>query len=139
MSEAKTKPTGISVDDFIASVPDERKREDAIAIARIMQEITGEPPAMWGPSIVGFGSYHYKYETARDGFMRIAGFPPRKAALTIYLMGEIESREELLGQLGKHTTGKGCLYIKRLSDVDSEVLRQLIATSVEYFSQQQSQ
>jgi len=138
MSEAKTKPTNVSFDDFIAAVPDERKREDAIVLARMMQEITGESPTMWGPSIVGFGSYHYKYESGREGDMPIVSFSPRKAALTVYLMGEIERREELIATLGKHTIGKGCLYIKTLSDVDQEVLRQLITSTFQYMRQQHS-
>lgn len=128
---AKTTPTNISPADFLATVEDEKKRADAEQILQMMQEITNEPPVMWGPSIIGFGSYHYKYASGREGDWMLTGFSPRKTALTVYLMGGVERNEELLAKLGKYKNGKSCLYIKRLSDVDLEVLRDLITVSVQ--------
>jgi hypothetical protein len=131
MAEAKTKPTKLSVDKFIESQPDEQVRADCAVIAKLMSEATGEQPKMWGTSIVGFGSYHYKYATGREGDMPIVGFSPRKQNLTLYvLMYGFEEQADLLKKLGKHTTGKGCLYIKRLSDVDLPTLKKLIKASV---------
>ena len=130
MAELKTKPTDVNVEHFLAAVPDERKRQDARVLLTLMQELTGEAPRMWGPSIVGFGSYHYVYESGREGDWMRTGFSPRKTALTLYLMGGVGRYAELLSQLGKHKTGKSCLYIKRLSDVDMDILRQLIAQSL---------
>jgi hypothetical protein len=128
MAENKTKPTKVSVASYIAALPDEAKRADAKALVKMMQGATGEKPAMWGPSIVGFGSIHYVYESGREGDMPLIGFSPRKPALVIY--GVARTSEALLGKLGKHTTGKGCLYIKRLSDVDGSVLKAMIVKSV---------
>src|SRR4051794_13596946 len=119
MAENKTKPTAVSVPAFIDGLTDETKRADAKALVKIMQNATGEKPKMWGPSIIGFGSYHYKYETGREGDMPLAGFSPRKAATVVYgLMGD--DSEALRAKLGKHTTGGGCLYIKKLADVDQK-------------------
>jgi hypothetical protein len=129
MPENKTKATPASVSEFIAAIGDENKRADAKALAKIMQSATGEKPKLWGPSIIGFGSHHYKYESGREGDMPLAGFSPRKAAMVLYGMG-FEGAEKLLGKLGKHTTGKGCLYIKKLADVDRKVLEELVAKSV---------
>src|SRR5919106_532368 len=124
MAENKTKPTSQDVSRFLDSVPDERRREDAKTLCRTMQQITGEPPVLWGPSIVGFGSYHYRYESGREGDAPLAGFSPRKANLVVYLVGGVEDRyPKLLEQLGPHKTGKGCLYLKRLDDVDHAALR----------------
>jgi Domain of unknown function (DU1801) len=129
MPENKTKATTASASEFIAAIGDENKRADAKALAKIMQSATGEKPKLWGPSIIGFGSHHYKYESGREGDMPLAGFSPRKAAMVLYGMG-FEGAEKLLGKLGKHTTGKGCLYIKKLADVDRKVLEELVAKSV---------
>lgn len=130
MAEAKTKPTKASVDKFIKSQPDAQVRADCAVLSKLMTEATGEKPEMWGPSIVGFGSYHYKYATGREGDMPIIGFSPRKQALTLYLWMYGPEQQDLLKKLGKHNTGKWCLYIKRLSDVDLPTLKKLIKASV---------
>jgi Domain of unknown function (DU1801) len=130
MAENKTKPTAESAESFLAKVPDAAKRADAQAIVEMMERATGETATMWGPSIVGFGQYHYTYDSGRQGDMPIVGFSPRKAATVFYLNSGAPGREELLARLGKHTTGKGCLYIKKLADVDREVLERLIVESV---------
>ena len=132
MSDLKTKPTDASVDAFIDAIDDERKREDARAVAALMAEITGAPARMWGASIVGFGSYHYRYASGREGDFMETGFSPRKRALTLYIMAGFSAYEDLLARLGKFSTGKSCLYIKRLADVDEAVLRQLVQRSVAY-------
>ena len=130
MADNKTKPTKLSATAFIDTLTDETRRRDAKVLVKLMQSATGEKPKMWGPSIVGFGSYHYRYDSGREGDMPLAGFSPRKAATVLYgLMGSDES-EALLAKLGKHTTGKGCLYIKKLADVDRKVLETLIVKSV---------
>lgn len=130
MAENKTKPTSVSVDSFIDQLADEAKRADAKALVKLMRELTGEPPKMWGPSIIGFGTYHYKYDSGREGDMPVAGFSPRKAAIVIYIMTGASGSEALLTKLGKHTIGKSCLYIKKLADVDQEVLKTLIVRSI---------
>jgi hypothetical protein len=130
MADNKTKPTKVSVAAFIDALTDQTSRADAKALVKLMQSATGEKPKMWGPSIIGFGSYHYTYETGREGDMPLAGFSPRKAAIVLYGMMRSGEAEALLGKLGKHTTGKGCLYIKRLADVDRKVLETLVARSV---------
>ncbi len=132
MSDMKTQPTAASVDVFLDAVEDERKREDARTVAAMMAEITGAPAQMWGSSIVGFGSYHYRYESGREGDFMETGFSPRQRALTLYIMAGFSEYGDLLAKLGKHTTGKSCLYVKRLSDVDQDVLRQLVERSVQY-------
>jgi hypothetical protein len=130
MAENKTKPTQVSVSAFIDGLTDETRRADAKALVKLMQSATREKPKMWGPSIVGFGSYHYNYESGREGDMPLAGFSPRKAATVLYgILGFSES-EALRAGLGKHTTGKGCVYIKKLADVDLKVLETLILKSV---------
>lgn len=131
MTEPKTKPTDASVQEFLGSVDNDRRREDGFALLEMMREVTGEEPRMWGPSIVGFGSYHYKYQSGREGDTIVAGFSPRKQNLTLYLTGGLDEYGELLGRLGKHKTGKGCLYINKLQDVDLNTLRELIRQSVE--------
>jgi hypothetical protein len=129
MAANKTKATKVSVSKFIDAITDETRRADAKALVKLMKSATGEEPTMWGPSIVGFGSYHYKYESGREGDMPLAGFSPRKPATVLY--GLIDSRsDDLRAKLGKHTTGKGCLYIKKLADVDQEVLQRLIVNCV---------
>jgi hypothetical protein len=130
MGDNKTKPTELSVAAFVDALPDQTRRADAKALVKLMQSATGERPKMWGPSIIGFGSYHYTYESGREGDMPLAGFSPRKAATVLYgLMGSGDS-EALLARLGKHTTGKGCLYIRKLADVDQAVLETLVAQAV---------
>ncbi len=126
MAELKTRKTGASVDEFLATVDDERRRADAEAVCELMTEATGTAPAMWGTGIVGFGSYHYKYPSGQEADWPAVGFSPRKAALTIYLAEGLEPHTGLLARLGPHKTGKGCLYLKRLSDVDTSVLRELV-------------
>ncbi len=130
MSELKTKPTNASVEKFLNQVADETRREDCFKVAKMMEEITGEKPKMWGPSIVGFGSYHYKYASGQEGDWPIAAFSPRKQDLTLYLLPGFQEHADLMEKLGKHSTGKSCLYIKRLSDVHAPTLKKLIRESV---------
>ena len=130
MAENKTQPTALSVAVFIKSKVDETRRADAEALVRLMQAATGEKPKMWGPSIIGFGSYHYTYESGREGDMPLAGFSPRKAATVFYITTGFSESEALLGKLGKYTSGKSCLYIKKLADVDRKVLEALVVKSV---------
>jgi nucleoid DNA-binding protein len=129
-AELKTKPTAESVADFLNRISDEERRADCFAVAKMMQEITGEKPKMWGTSIVGFGSFHFKYASGREGDWLVTGFSPRKKDLTLYLMMGFEQHGELMKQLGKHSTGKSCLYIKRLSDIHVPTLKKLIKVSV---------
>jgi hypothetical protein len=125
------RPTGASVGEFLARVPDDRRREDAHRLCAMMQEITGEPPAMWGSSIIGFGSYHYRYPSGHEGDSALASFAPRRQHLVIYLVGDFTGRyQSVLARLGPHKTGNGCLYLKRLDDVDYDALRELIDRSV---------
>lgn len=131
MAEAKTKPTKDSVKDFLGKVADEKRRQDCRVILDLMSDVTQAKPEMWGPSIIGFGRYRYKYESGREGESMITGFSPRKSDLTLYIMGGFEALPDLMKRLGKHRTGKACLYIKRLDDVDLSVLRELVAKSVE--------
>jgi hypothetical protein len=130
MAEAKTKPTNESVEDFLNRIPEAERREDCFAVAKMMEEITGEKPKMWGPSIVGFGSYSYKYASGHEGDWPIAAFSPRKSYLTVHLMMGFEKHTELMEKLGKHSHAKSCLYIKRLSDIHVPTLKKLIKTSV---------
>jgi len=130
MAELKTKPNDQSVDDFLQAVPDERKRRDSHAILEIMKRATGEEPKMWGNSIVGFGTRHYRYASGREGDWFITGFSPRKQNLTLYLTYALERYEALLKKLGKYKTGKGCLYVNKLDDVDMSVLEELITQAV---------
>ena len=129
-AEAKTKPTKVKVSDFLNKVSDATRREDCFAVAKMMEDITGEKPQMWGPSIVGFGTWHYKYASGHEGDWPVAAFSPRKQDLTLYLMPGFENRGELMSKLGKHKTGKSCLYIKRLSDIHIPTLKKLIKASV---------
>jgi hypothetical protein len=127
----KTHPTGEDAEAFIAAVPDEARRADARTLAGLLADWTGEPAVMWGTSIVGFGSYRYRYESGHEGTAALVGFSPRKANLVLYLVGGVEDRyPKLLDRLGPHKTGKGCLYLKRLEDVDREVLRELVERTV---------
>jgi hypothetical protein len=130
MADNKTRPTKLSVAAFIDALTDETRRADAKALVKLMQSATGEKPKMWGPSIVGFGSYHYTLESGREGDMPLAGFSPRKAATVLYGIAGFSDSEALLADLGKHTTGKSCLYIKKLADVDQKVLEALVVRSV---------
>lgn len=130
MAELKTRPTSGDVGAFLDSVPDPQRREDAKALCAMMERISGEPARMWGPSMVGFGSYCYRYESGREGEWLRTGFSPRANALTVYLMDGLDRHQTFLDRLGKHKTGKSCLYIKRLSDVDLSVLETLIRDSV---------
>src|ERR1041384_1097486 len=130
MAEQKTKPTDASVEDFLNRIPDAERREDCFAVAKMMEEITGERPVMWGPSIVGFGTYHYKYASGREGDWPISGFSPRKKDLTLYIMVGFEKYPELMEKLGKHSHSKSCLYIKRLSDIHLPTLKKLIKISI---------
>jgi hypothetical protein len=130
MAELKTKRTKESVDDFIDRAVDEPRRQDCRMLTEWLEAAVGAPPRMWGASIVGFGDHHYKYSSGREGDSFVAGFAARKADLTLYLPGDLETHAALLSALGKHRTGKSCLYIKRLSDVDGAVLRRLIAATV---------
>ena len=129
MAEMKTKPTGQSVAEFLNEVSDEERRADCFQVAKIMEEITGEKPKMWGPSIVGFGSYHYKYASGREGDWPVTGFSPRKKDLTLYIMMGFAKHGELMEKLGKHSAAKSCLYIKRLSDIHVPTLKKLIKES----------
>jgi hypothetical protein len=132
MAELKTKVNDASVDKFIQSVKDETTRADCYKIIEIMSKATKAEPKMWGASIVGFGSYRYKYASGREGDWMLVGFSPRKQNLTLYIMSGFEEYDSLLKKLGKHSTGKSCLYIKRLADVDMKVLRELVTRSVKH-------
>ncbi|TAE30966.1 MAG: DUF1801 domain-containing protein [Candidatus Kapaibacterium sp.] len=137
-AENKTKATEISVDAFLQASTDGQQRDDSIALVKLMEKATGFSPKMWGASIVGFGSYHYKYKSGREGDMPSVSFSPRSKNITLYLglsSEHCENLDELLAKLGKHTTGKGCLYINSLADVDTRVLETIIAKSAERFSE----
>ena len=130
MAELKTKPTKASVKTFIAKVDGEQRRRDCKVIIDLMTEVTQAKAEMWGPSIVGFGRYHYKYESGREAEWPVTGFSPRKTDLTLYIIGGFDAVPELMKRLGKYKTSKGCLYIRKLDDVDLDVLRKLVAQSV---------
>lgn len=135
MSDLKTKPTEVSVIEFLDAVENDRRREDGFAMLKLMKEVTGMKPKMWGASIIGFGSYHYVYESGREGDWPITGFSPRKQNLTVYIMPGFDRYDDLMGKLGKHKTGKSCLYINKLDDVDKDVLRELVELSVKYMQE----
>lgn len=135
MSELKTQENDASVDVFLNSVEDEKKRAACFKVREIMEEITGEEARMWGDNIVGFGRYRYKYASGREGDWMLTGFAPRKRNLTLYIMDGFDGYDALLSQLGKYKTGKSCLYINKLEDVDLEVLRVLIEQSVQHMRQ----
>ena len=132
MAENKTKPNKVSVTAFIKGIEDEQMRRDARKVATMMREATGSRARMWGANIVGFGEYHYRYASGREGDFMITGFSPRKQALTLYVIPGFKHFESLMSKLGKYKTGKSCLYIRRLSDVDEQVLKRLIVGSVKY-------
>jgi uncharacterized protein YdhG (YjbR/CyaY superfamily) len=129
-AELKTKPNKASVEKFLNSIKDEKKREDSFEILKLMKQITKAEPEMWGSSIISFGNYHYKYASGREGDWFLTGFSPRKQSLTLYLMTYLEKNKDILKKLGKYKTGKGCLYINKLEDVDMKVLKELITTSI---------
>ena len=126
MAELKTKQTDASAHDFVAAIPDPARRRDCTELLRVMEEVTGEPPRMWGASIVGFGSYDYRYASGRTGTWFRAGFSPRKRALTLYLMLDLDAHAERLEALGRHKRGKSCVYIRGLADIDLEVFKGLV-------------
>jgi hypothetical protein len=132
MKENKTKPTQESVRDFLDGVSEEARRKDCYTILELMQEVSGEEPKMWGSSIVGFGNYHYKYASGREGDSLITGFSPRKRDLTLYITSGFDDFDELMSRLGKYKTGKACLYIKKVEDIDLPTLKELVSRSVEH-------
>lgn len=134
MAELKTQSNDQSVEAFLNTVANEKKREDSFAILKLMQEVTGAEPRLWGSSIVGFGDYHYKYESGREGDWFVTGFSPRKQNLTLYIMAGFDNYDQLLSRLGKYKTGKSCLYINKLDDVDLDVLKELVAQSAAHMN-----
>ena len=132
MAKLKTRPSEVDPRAFVEAVEHPKRREDGLVLLDLMQEITGEKPQMWGPSIIGFGSYHYVYDSGREGDWMLTGFSPRKSAMTLYIMGGYKEHESLMKKLGKHKTGKSCLYINKLEDVDMAVLKRLIKQSTAY-------
>ncbi|MBT8078769.1 MAG: DUF1801 domain-containing protein [Gammaproteobacteria bacterium] len=126
MAENKTKPTSASVDDFIAGIDNRRRQADALTALQLYKDVTGLPPVMWGPSIIGFGSLHYAYESGREGIMPAAAFSPRKANMTFYVGDKFEGAKALYARLGKHKKSVACLYVNKLDDVDLEVLREIV-------------
>ncbi|MFL7870001.1 MAG: DUF1801 domain-containing protein [Anaerolineales bacterium] len=132
MAELKTKRNKGDVEAFLNNVADEGKRQDSFTLLELMTKVTDKEPEMWGDSIIGFGSYHYKYASGREGDWFLTGFSPRKQNLTLYIMAGFDEYEQLLGKLGKHSTGKSCLYIKKIEDVDLDVLKELVKRSVEH-------
>jgi len=140
MAENKTKQTEANVDDFLKGVADERKKSDSYKLIEIMSAITGEGPKMWGPSIIGFGKYHYKYDSGHEGDFMLVGFSPRKQSISVYLMAGFDGSDDshfgkILSGLGKFKTGKGCLYIKKLDDVNVDGLKELIIISVNFLKE----
>ncbi len=130
MAENKTQPTDADVEAFLAAVSDERRRDDARAVIALMESVTGAPPVLWGTAIIGFGSQHYKGKSGREGEWMVVGVSPRKAALTLYGVYDDDApADPLYDELGPHTTGKGCLYLKRLADVDRSVLESLVRSA----------
>jgi len=136
MAKTKTAKTGKDPISFINAISDETKRDDSMELVRLMSDITGEEPYMYGPTIVGFGNYHYKYESGHEGDAPLAAFSPRKDALTIYVSSAFSGREEMLAKLGKHKNSKGCLYIKKLEDINMTVLKKMITASMKYTQKQ---
>lgn len=134
MAKNKTGFTNESVTDFIENVENEQKRKDSYALIQLMEEISGEPARMWGPSIIGFGNYHYKYASGHEGNAPILGFSPRKSAVSLYAFTGLAEHEHLLEGLGKFTKGKACIYIKKLADIDEAVLKNLMKETIDYIS-----
>ena len=136
-TENKTQASTANVDDFIASITDDAKRNDSQTLIDLLKKISVEPPVLWGENIIGFGSYHYQYESGREGDMPLIGFSPRKREFAIYIMSGFEQLQVQLAKLGKHKTGKSCLYIKRLSDIQINVLEELMNESVAIIKSEQ--
>ncbi len=134
MSQNKTQKTAASVTGFLNQIEDDKKRAESLVILNMMESVTGEEAKMWGPAIVGFGDYHYKYDSGREGDMFKVGFSPRKQNFSVYIMPGFERYSELMDKLGKHKTGKSCLYIKRLEDIDEKVLETLVKESYNYMT-----
>lgn len=130
MTENKTKPTKVSVNAYLAAIKNDARRQDCEAVVKMMTRVTKEKPVMWGPSIIGFGKYHYKYDSGHEGDMCIAGFASRKDAIVIYLMPDILADSKRMAKLGKHRHGKSCLYIENLEDIDTVALEQLVKDSI---------
>lgn len=135
MTGLKTKPNEASVGMFLNSVENEKKRTDCLEILKLMQEVTGDQPKMWGDSIIGFGEYHYKYTSGREGDWFLVGFSPRKQNLTLYIMSGFDEYDFIMDKLGKYKTGKSCLYINKLEDVDKNTLRELVRLSVDHLNE----
>lgn len=135
-AELKTKATDQSVEKFISEIADDKMRDDCFTVLDIMKTVTKEEPKLWGGSMVGFGRYHYKYESGREGEWFITGFSPRKQNLTLYIMSGFTGYDELMTKLGKYKTGKSCLYVKRLEDIDQSILKTLIKKSIAHVSKQ---
>jgi hypothetical protein len=135
MAEIKTKATEVSVDDFIGAIDNPQRREDAETVRSMFERVTGEPARMWGPTIIGFGSYRYKYDSGHSGVMCRMGFSPRKAELVLYVLTGAAGQEANLARLGKHKTGKVCLYIKKLADVDEGVLEEMTASALAHMNE----
>lgn len=139
MAEQKTKPTSADVSEFINSFADTaQKRKDSFELLKLMEDFTGYEPKMWGPSIIGFGSYHYKYDSGREGDAPLVGFSPRKAAISLYVYSGYlgcSEQEDLLHDLGKFKMGKACVYVKKLSDIDQEVLKKLIKSTIDFLKE----
>lgn len=127
-----TQPTQIPVIDFVNSVEDERKKKDSLHLLELMRDVSGHEPVMWGPSIIGFGSYHYKYESGHEGDAPLIGFSPRKAAISLYVFTGLEEHEKFLEDLGKFKRGKACIYVKKMADVDEESLKRLIRETIDF-------
>jgi len=127
MAELKTKPTGVNPIEYLKGIENPEQRKDSLAILKMMKRVTGKKPKMWGTALIGFGEYHYKYPSGREGDWFMTGFAPRKQNLSLYIMPGFRRYGELLSRLGKHKTGKGCLYIKRLTDIDMDVLEELVS------------
>jgi nucleoid DNA-binding protein len=132
MAKNKTTETEASVSDFLTTVTDEKRRKDCLAIVDLITESTGLEPKMWGASIIGFGSYHYKYESGREGNAPLTGIAARANAIVLYLSAHFDERETLLATFGKHKTGKGCIYIQKLEDIDTNVLIKMVKNSIEH-------
>jgi len=130
MAKNKTSETSKSVEDFINSLKDETKRKDSFELAKLLKDQTGFDPKMWGPGIIGFGSYHYRYESGREGESPLVGFSPRANALALYLSGHFEKREQLLPELGKYKSDKGCIYVKTLADINIKILQEMVTNHI---------
>ncbi len=132
MAENKTQPTEVDPEDFLNALDHPKRKEDGFVLLDMLKRVTGWPPVMWGPTIIGFGSYHYKYDSGREGDHLVTGFSPRKTALTLYIMPGYRDIDHLLKRLGKHKIGKACLYINKLEDVDLDVLEEIVVEGVDY-------